>query len=363
MENKTVKELREIAKERKMKYYYKMRKDDLMRALQPVVVRPVPAPRPIVQRPIPAPRPVAGFARSILDEPIPSSASSPVLAPEPKRPVPAPRLTSTLATAVRSVASYVSNKFNKLLKWIDPYVPEPIKKKVSNTRDGVEKRIKSLKSIIFSKPPIEFQLTDHALKNITQQFSHQAEGNQQDASVFLDLARDGAMKILRENRTKKVNFVLTCEMSRVSFVTGEETTRTVPFPSKYGIVLEATDLGEFYNTAKEEILENMDKYSNGGSNWKVSNILKMNINMINCNPLSTGSYIPLDKKLAGKKAIINIKNEDNECFKWCVTRALMSMESKNKEGKDKDLKNQERVSKDLIKKSKEFNWEGIVGKG
>ena len=255
MENKTVKELREIAKERKIKYNYKMRKADLMRALQPVVVRPVPAPRPMVQRPIPAPRPVAGFAtpvagaeftRSILDEPIPLSASSPISTPEPKRPIPAPRLSSTLTTATRSVASYISNTFNKLLKWVDPYVPEPIKKKVSNARDGVEKRIKSLKFIVFSKPTIEFKLTDQALKNVTKQFSHQAEENQQDASVFLDLARDG---FLRENRNKKVNVVLTCEMSRLSIVTGEETTRTVPFPSKYGIVLEATDLGKFYNTA------------------------------------------------------------------------------------------------------------------
>ena len=249
MENKTVKELREIAKERKIKYYYKLRSEDLMRALQPVVQRPVPAPGPMVQRPVSAPRPVAGSAR----------------------------LTSTLTTAARSMASYVSNTFNKLLEWIDPYVPEPIKKKVSNARDGVEKRIKSLRSIVFSKPPIEFKLTDHAIKNVTQQFSHQAEGNYQDASSFLDLARDGAMKILRENRNKKVNFVLTCDMSRLSIVTGEETTRTVPFPSKYGIVLEATDLGELYDTAKEEILENIAKYSSGGSNWKVSNILKIDI--------------------------------------------------------------------------------------
>ena len=104
MENKTIKKLREITKERKIKYYYKMRKADLMRALQPVVVRPVSARRPVVQRPIPAPTLVAGFARPvagveftrfILDEPIPSSASSPVLSPEPKRPVPAPRQIST----------------------------------------------------------------------------------------------------------------------------------------------------------------------------------------------------------------------------------------------------------------------------
>ena len=37
----------------------------------------------------------------------------------------------------------------------------------------------------------------------------------------------------------------------------------------------------------------------------------------------------------------------------------MNKEYKNKEGMDKYLKNQERVNKDLIKKSKELNWEGI----
>ena len=35
MENKTVKELKEIAKERKIKYYYKLKREDLVRALQP----------------------------------------------------------------------------------------------------------------------------------------------------------------------------------------------------------------------------------------------------------------------------------------------------------------------------------------
>ena len=171
MENKTVKELREIAKERKIKYYYKLRREDLMRVLQPVVQRPVTAPRPVVQRPVPAPLPVVqrpgsaprpvvqrpvpaprpAVQRPILDEPIPSSASYSVLTPDPRRPI---GLFSTLAAAARSVTSYVSNTFNNLLEEIDPYIPEPIKKKLRNTRDGVEKRIKSLKDIVFSNPPL-----------------------------------------------------------------------------------------------------------------------------------------------------------------------------------------------------------------
>ena len=78
MENRNVKELRQIAKERKIKYYYKMRKDYLVRVInntssqrsilswavpRPVVQRPIPAPRPVVQRPVPAPRPVVPTIR------------------------------------------------------------------------------------------------------------------------------------------------------------------------------------------------------------------------------------------------------------------------------------------------------------
>ena len=198
------------------------------------------------------------------------------------------------------------------------------------------------------KPLIEFKLTNHAVKNVTRQYSYEAEGNQQDASVFLDTVREGGMKILRENRNTKVNLVLKCDMSRMSIVTGEEITRTVPFACKYVIVLEATDLGELYNTSKGEILENIAKYSSNGSNWRVSSILKMDINVINYSPLSASSWIELSNPLKEKKAIINMQNNDNECFKWCVTRAL-----------NMKKKNNERIDKELIENSKEFHWEGI----
>ena len=38
-------------------------------------------------------------------------------------------------------------------------------------------------------------------------------------------------------------------------------------------------------------------------------------------PLKGSSYIPLPSCLASKKAIINMQNEDEECFKWSITRA------------------------------------------
>ena len=38
------------------------------------------------------------------------------------------------------------------------------------------------------------------------------------------------------------------------------------------------------------------------------------------------TYIPLPAFLAAKKAIINLRNEDDKCFKWAITRALTPVE-------------------------------------
>ena len=61
------------------------------------------------------------------------------------------------------------------------------------------------------------------------------------------------------------------------------------------------------------------------------------------------SYLPLPNWLARKKAIINPKNEDQECFKWAVIVASRWEEINN---------NPERVSK-LKRFEKDFNWTGI----
>ena len=58
--------------------------------------------------------------------------------------------------------------------------------------------------------------------------------------------------------------------------------------------------------------------------------------------------MPLPKGLSDKKAIINVKNEDNKCFLWCVLRALNPKEH-----------NQQIIDKKLKEKENTLNMEGI----
>ena len=65
-------------------------------------------------------------------------------------------------------------------------------------------------------------------------------------------------------------------------------------------------------------------------------------------PLNAGSYIDLPPNLKNKKAIINMKNQDDKCFLWCVLRALNPKNT-----------NPDRIDKDLKSKQDTLNMEGI----
>jgi len=85
-----------------------------------------------------------------------------------------------------------------------------------------------------------------------------------------------------------------------------------------------------------------------GSNWEFRGVVTLDINTAAYKPLNGGGYIDLPKILENKKAIINMKNDDDQCFKWCVTRALNPVE-----------KNPQRITPDLRKQAEKLNWNNI----
>ena len=70
--------------------------------------------------------------------------------------------------------------------------------------------------------------------------------------------------------------------------------------------------------------------------------------MVKYEPIGSSSYIALPAFLPAKKAILHLKNEDDECFKLAITRALNQVE-----------KHSERIDQKLQETSKVFNWEGL----
>ena len=99
----------------------------------------------------------------------------------------------------------------------------------------------------------------------------------------------------------------------------------------------------------ERAIENMAAQQQvEGSGWRIHSIIRLELHIVDYNPLRGETWIALPKELANKRAITNPKNEDNKCFLWCVLRAL------NPRKKDS-----ERIDKKLKEKENTLNMEGI----
>ena len=96
------------------------------------------------------------------------------------------------------------------------------------------------------------------------------------------------------------------------------------------------------------MIEKLATSQSMGSGWKLRNVICLELHTVIYNPLKGSSYIPLPKELATKKAIINVKNNDNRCFVWCVLRFLNPV--------DRDS---ERIDSELMDKIDIVNMEGI----
>ena len=161
--------------------------------------------------------------------------------------------------------------------------------------------------------------------------------------TFLDYAKPAIINIFNSNRNIKTILYLNVLMSQ------GETIKEFAFHSKIKLVLEGTDLNEIYDEMKDEIEEEIQKVQEAvGSGWQFEKVIKLVLHTTRWDPINADSYIDLPEALKNKKAIINMKNQDEECFKWCVLRAL----------NPKDI-HPERVDKDLKSKQDTINIKGI----
>ena len=225
-------------------------------------------------------------------------------------------------------------------------MPKPNKKKVNTRVETLKLQVNSIFNKLHKNKPT-FRESKTAIKGFAKQYLIDGIAGA-DAVTFLNSAKAEVVNLLGRNRQTKVNLVLLCEMERVEMKSGEVINTTAPFVSKTEVVLEGTDVNELYIRASDKMLESMAMFQIRGSNWRLKSVNRLEINAVAYTPLRGKSYIPLPAELVAKKAIVNMKNEDNQCFKWCVMRALNPVEN-----------HPEKIAKELRKQAEQLNWRGI----
>ena len=221
-------------------------------------------------------------------------------------------------------------------KWLESVEDAEIRKR---STPAVEKLKKQIAELWGEKLVVEKGKS--AFGNFARQFIIRGDDSLSPQEFFRK-ARGEIKLLLRQNPQTKVQCILNVEMIQNRI--GEEDQLSNPF-FRSG---QKENLGNNFEVAEEmiqEMIEAMENYNKRGSNWIFKRVIRLDVNFVRWKPLGGSTWIPLPEKLAQKKAIINMKNKDDFCFKWCVTRAANMVEN-----------HPERITEDLREQAEKFDW-------
>ena len=144
---------------------------------------------------------------------------------------------------------------------------------------------------------------------------------------------------------------VTFEKDTIDSKTGKRVSiyKTAFFNSKAKIITKVDGIEPELNMSRQEIMNAINKWVSEGSGWVIDRIDSHYINVTLYKPLNGSSYIELPKELRNsKKGFIDMKNKDEECFRWCHIRHL-----------NPQIKYPERIKKEDKKMINELNYDGI----
>ena len=94
--------------------------------------------------------------------------------------------------------------------------------------------------------------------------------------------------------------------------------KVIKFRSRRFEVLNTDDISATLTKMADDIETQFGRSHLNGSDIALDKIETITIHYDKYNPTRAGNYIELPKWVSSNKACINIKNEDNKCFKYCV---------------------------------------------
>ena len=225
------------------------------------------------------------------------------------------------------------------LKWKGKKKFRDIRKRLDNKLKKIEKSGKNIRPILISE----------AIRRNTSKWIIPG-GGFKDPAVFLESTTPAVERLINsiDSVGKKVHTVLVCKMVRTNPETGKDTITIAHFSSKSHSMISEEDVKNEYPIMKEKMLESLATYQRLGSGWRLQSVEMLEIFITKFKPLNGKSYKPFPKVIMKKKAVINMENKDNQCFKWAVARALNPV--------DRDS---ERITKILKTQAEKYNWNDI----
>ena len=167
-----------------------------------------------------------------------------------------------------------------------------------------------------------------ALKGFTKSYEIDLKTDR-DALVQLQNTRLTISKLFNTilNNTKGFKFVETLKVTFVKRKDDDNMYKPAYFNSRAQIVINPNDFIPSLQLSQQQILNGIAVWLSEGSGWTIRSLDELYIKTVVYDSLKGSSYIPLPVELRNSsRGLVNLKNEDNECFRWCHIRYLNPQE-------------------------------------
>ena len=237
------------------------------------------------------------------------------------------------------------NDFTKArIKQLKEMRIQPSKSQIKKIRESIAQNLKSARQefkkstnkdliqLILSekseeakqKRKIKINEKAKALKGYTKSFEIGIKNNK-DPLKQLQSTRKGIKfhieSILKS--MKGLKFVETLKITLKKVSNSGILEKTAYFNSKPQIIINNTEILESLQLSKQLILNLIAQWISEGSGWTIQSVDNHYLNIVQYQPMKGSSYIELPQELRhNKKGLINMKNKDNKCFRWCHIRYL-----------------------------------------
>ena len=222
------------------------------------------------------------------------------------RPIPMPR---TKKTVKQMTQEYEDNIIQPPLEFRDRPIPMPRTKK-------------TVKPYIAPRTIIEE--TNRAMKGYTSSYNISIKHNK-DPLLQLQNTRlaigNHIKKVLSAMRGLK--FIETLKVTFSKHQGDGFIYKTAYFNSKAQTIINDISINEALQLTKQQILNIIAQWISESSGWIIKSVDSHHLNIVKYEPMKGSSYIQLPQELRNSaKGLINMKNNDNQCFRWCHIRHL-----------------------------------------
>ena len=166
--------------------------------------------------------------------------------------------------------------------------------------------------------------TDKALKGYTSSYKISSKHSTDPLSQLQNTRKAVEYHIRKVlSAMKGLKFIETLEVTFSKTKDDGLIYKSAFFNSKPQTIINDLSIHEALQLTKQQILNFVAQWISEGSGWTIQSVDNHYINIVKYEPMKGNSYIKLPQELRNSaKGLINMKNEDNECFRWCHIRHL-----------------------------------------